>query len=80
MPVGQVARASSAGVSGRMSIRHPVKLGREAHVLRFLADRQRQLVVGHDDARRPRLQVDDLDRLDPAGESAAATKVAASGE
>src|SRR6186997_2261600 len=38
--------------------------GREAGVLALLADGQRQLEVGDDDARRAGLEVDDLDRAD----------------
>lgn len=38
--------------------------GREPRVLAFLADRERQLVVGNDHPRRPGRGVDDLDRRD----------------
>ena len=40
--------------------------GREPGVLALLADRERQLVVGHDHARRSGGQVDHLDAADPS--------------
>src|SRR5665811_1744218 len=41
------------------------ELGGQARILTFLADRQRQLVVGDGHPGRTHLQVDDLDRVDP---------------
>src|SRR6478735_2879969 len=43
------------------------ELGREPGVLALAADGQGELVVGHDDASRAQLAVDDLDRGDPRG-------------
>ena len=60
------ARSGLGGRGIRADVDPPSgELGRQSHVLGLLADGERQLVVGHDDARRPSLGVDDLHGLHP---------------
>src|ERR1035437_8954838 len=55
-----------SGRSVRMDVDTPAgQLGGESGVLTFLADCQRQLVVGNDHLGRTRFRVDDLDGVDP---------------